>query len=47
MIVTVGTLDDRLLFNSAAAIFTCDNQEYHYNPEGIPAFDKRPPAKTD
>ena len=47
MIVKVGTLDDRSVFNSAAAIFTCDKQEYQYIPEGVPAFDKRPPAKID
>ena len=47
MLVKVGTLDNPSLFSSAAAIFTYDIQEYQYNPEGIPAFDKRQPAKID
>jgi len=45
MIVKVGTLDDPSQFAAHAAIFTCDKQPYHYIPESIPAFDKRPPKK--
>ena len=42
MIVKVGTLDDPSVFKAQVAIFTCDKQEFHHIPEGLPAFDKRP-----
>ena len=45
MIVKVGTLDKPGDYQAQAAIFTCDKQKYHYFPDGIPSFDKRPPRK--
>ncbi len=42
IVIKVGTLDDPSIFAPAVAIFTCDKQDYHHIPEGIPAFDKRP-----
>lgn len=45
MIVKVGTFDDPSVFKSRAAIFTCDEQEFHHIPDGVPKFDKRPPKK--
>lgn len=46
MIVKVGTLDDPSVFHATAAIFTCDKQAYQHIPDGVPAFDKRPPKKA-
>lgn len=45
MIVKVGTLDEPRNFESKAAIFTCDLQPYHYLPNELPSFNKRPPMK--
>jgi hypothetical protein len=45
MIVKVGTLDAPSAFAAQAAIFTCDIQPFHHLPDGLPAFDKRPPKK--
>ena len=45
MIIKVGTLDDPSIFVSKFAIFTCDIQDYHYIPDEIQRFDKRPPKK--
>jgi len=45
MIVKVGTLDDPGEYQAQAAIFTCDRQAYHYIPNNIPSFDKRPTKK--
>jgi hypothetical protein len=45
MIVKVGTLDDPSAFAAQAAIFTCDIQPFHHLPDGLPAFEKRPPKK--
>ena len=45
MIVKVGTLDDPSKFEPKAAIFTCDLQPYHYLPNKLASFDKRPPKK--
>ena len=43
VIVKVGGLDDPSVYGTPdVAIFTCDQQEYHRIPEGIPSFDKRP-----
>ncbi len=42
IVIKVGTLDDPSIFAPAVAIFTCDKQDSHHIPEGIPAFDKRP-----
>ena len=42
IVIKVGTLDDPSIFAPAVAIFTCDKQDYHHIPEGIPAFAKRP-----
>jgi len=45
MIVKVGTLDNPGKYQAQAAIFTCDRQAYHYIPNNIPSFDKRPTKK--
>ena len=45
MIVKVGTLDNPGEYQAQAAIFTCDRQAYHYIPNNIPSFDKRPTKK--
>ncbi len=45
MIVKVGTLDNPGDYQAQAAIFTCDRQAYHYIPNNIPSFDKRPTKK--
>ena len=45
MIVKVGTLDDTSVFAAQAARFTCDIQPFHHLPDGLPAFEKRPPKK--
>ena len=45
MIVKVGTLDDPGEYQAQAAIFTCDRQAYHYIPNNLPSFDKRPSKK--
>jgi hypothetical protein len=41
----VGTLDNPGEYQAQAAIFTCDRQAYHYIPNNIPSFDKRPTKK--
>ena len=45
MIVKVRTLDNPGEYQAQAAIFTCDRQAYHYIPNNIPSFDKRPTKK--
>lgn len=40
--VKVGTLDDPSVFNPQMAIYTCDKQDFHHVPDGIPSFDKVP-----
>ena len=45
MIVKVGTLDNPGEYQAQAAIFTCYRQAYHYIPNNIPSFDKRPTKK--
>ena len=45
MIIKVGTLDDPSIFMPETAIFTCDMQDFHSIPQGIPSYDKRPPRK--
>ncbi|MFT6751289.1 MAG: hypothetical protein ACJA2O_001471 [Candidatus Azotimanducaceae bacterium] len=42
IILKVGTLDDQSVFEPQMAIYTCDAQQYHHIPEGLPAFDKVP-----
>jgi len=42
IIVKVGTFDDPALYKQGAAIFTCDKQDYHHIPEGVPVFEGRP-----
>tara|TARA_R110002096_G_scaffold352480_4_gene545477 strand:- start:298 stop:702 length:405 start_codon:yes stop_codon:yes gene_type:complete len=42
VIVKVGTLDDPTTFKSQMAIFTKDKQPFHFIPDGLPTFDKRP-----
>ncbi len=44
VVVKVGSLDDPTVFGGPAlAIFTCDMQSFHMNPEGVPAFARPPP----
>ena len=43
VLIKVGTLDDRSNFSGPdMAIFTCDAQDYHEVPTGIPTFEKVP-----
>ena len=43
VIIKVGTLDDPSIFEGPQmAIFTCDKQDYHRLPEGVPAFERMP-----
>jgi hypothetical protein len=40
----VGTLDDPELYGAPKiAIYTCDKQEFHTIPEGMPSFERLPP----
>lgn len=44
-LIKVGTLDDPKAFGMPQmAIFTCDAQEFHMIPEGVPSFNKVPGA---
>ncbi len=42
VIVKVGTLDDPTTFKLQMAIFAKDKQPFHFIPDGLPTFDKRP-----
>ncbi|MBR0773676.1 GFA family protein [Bradyrhizobium diazoefficiens] len=42
VVVKVGTLDNPAQFHPQMAIFTCDKQEFHVIPGGIPTFEKLP-----
>ncbi len=42
IIVKVGTFDDPTIYKQGAAIFTCDKQDYHHIPDGVPVFSGRP-----
>lgn len=46
-VVKIGTLDDPATDYGGpkAAIYTCDLPPYHEIPEGLPSFDKLPPAR--
>lgn len=45
-IVKAGTLDDPSLYGlPQMAIYTCDKQEFHMIPEGMPSFEKLPPQR--
>jgi len=44
VVLKVGTLDDPELYGAPKiAIYTCDKQEFHTIPEGVPSFEKLPP----
>jgi hypothetical protein len=44
VVLKVGTLDDPELYDAPKiAIYTCDKQEFHTIPEGMPSFEKLPP----
>ena len=44
VILKVGTLDDPGLYGAPRmAIYTIDKQPFHLIPEGLPAFERRPP----
>jgi len=44
VVLKVGTLDDPELYGvPKIAIYTCDKQEFHMIPEGVPSFEKLPP----
>ena len=38
----VGTLDDPSIFKPQMAIYTCDQQDFHQIPGGIPTFERMP-----
>ena len=42
VILKVGTLDEPAQFHPQMAIYTCDKQEFHAIPAGMPAFEKLP-----
>lgn len=43
VLLKVGTFDDPSLFGAPQmAIFTCDKQQFHSLPQGVPAFDRLP-----
>ena len=42
IVIKAGTFDDPSIYKPAVAIYTCDKQDYHYIPEDITEFDKRP-----
>ena len=43
VILKIGSLDDPSLFEGPQmAIYTCDKQDYHHVPEGVPTFEKMP-----
>jgi hypothetical protein len=44
VILKIGTLDDPELYGAPKiAIYTCDKQEFHTIPEGMPSFERLPP----
>jgi hypothetical protein len=46
VVVKVGTLDDPSLYGGPdVAMFTVDKQAFHQLPEGLPAFERRPPRR--
>ena len=46
VILKAGTLDDPALYGlPQTAIYTCDKQEFHSIPEGMPSFEKLPPQR--
>jgi hypothetical protein len=43
VILKVGTFDDPGLYRAPrVAIFTCDKQDFHLIPEGVPTFERMP-----
>lgn len=43
LLIKIGSLDDLSAFEGPQmAIYTCDAQNYHRIPDGIPTFDKLP-----
>jgi hypothetical protein len=42
MLIKVGTFDDPSIFEAKVAIFTVDQQPFHYIADGIPTFERRP-----
>jgi len=43
VMLKVGTLDDPNAFGGPQmAIFTCDKQDFHQIPDGLPSFDRLP-----
>jgi hypothetical protein len=46
VVLKIGTLDDPELYGAPKiAIYTCDKQEFHMIPDGMPSFDKLPPQR--
>ena len=45
LVLKVGTLNDHSWFSPNTAIYCIDKQPYHIIPDGVPSFDKTPPAK--
>lgn len=46
VILKIGTLDDPTQYGAPKiAIFTCDKQEFHAIPPGMPSFEKLPPQR--
>jgi hypothetical protein len=46
VILKIGTLDEPELYGAPKiAIYTCDKQEFHSIPEGMPSFERLPPQR--
>ena len=45
LVLKVGTLNDHSWFSPNTAIYCIDKQPYHIIPDGVPSFDKTPPAQ--
>ena len=45
LVLKVGTLNDHSWFKPKTAIYCIDKQPYQLIPDGVPSFEKTPPAK--
>ena len=44
LVLKVGTLDDHSWFSPVTAIYCIDKQPYQEIPDGVPSYEKTPPA---
>ena len=45
LVLKIGTLDDHSWFRPQASIYCIDKQPFHQLREGVPNFERTPPAK--